>query len=77
MRAHAQRNTQMQHAHTDALTHARTHMNTAHAPFHTAAKMGNRQFSSRHVAAVIALRFPPFTWMSRFWFSFTFHIREQ
>lgn len=30
MRAHAQRNAQMQHAHTDALTHTRTHahMNT-------------------------------------------------
>lgn len=45
MRAHAQRNAKMQHAHTDALTHTRTraHMNTAHA-FHTAANMGIRQF---------------------------------
>lgn len=46
MRAHAQRNTQMQRAHTDALTHTRTraHMNTTHT-FHTAANMVVRQFS--------------------------------
>lgn len=52
MRAHAQRNAQMRHAHTNALTHTRTHEHT----FHTAANMGNRQFSPDiHVAAMIAL----------------------
>lgn len=46
MRAHAQRNARMQHAHTDALAHTRTraHMDTTRA-FHTAANMGIRQFS--------------------------------